>query len=55
MSWGEVRRRAAGGADTGVAMSPVEKTGATLPLTLGAVGAVAVGAVMLARSRTRTA
>lgn len=52
---GQLTLLPAGGADTGVAMSPADEAGAALPLTLGAVGAVAVGAVMVARSGTRTA
>ncbi|MFD1845745.1 CHRD domain-containing protein [Arthrobacter flavus] len=53
---GQLTMLPAGGADTGVAMtSPVEEAGSVLTLTLGAAGAVAVGAVFAVRSRTRTA
>ena len=50
---GQLTVRPAGGADTGAATPPVEEAGAAL--ALGAVGAMAVGAVMVVRSRTRTA
>lgn len=52
---GQLTLLPAGGADTGVATAPVEEAGAALFLALGAVGAIAVGAVMVVRSRTRTA